>query len=559
MARNPAADWWLPVILALWLSAASALLCSARPFSPAQQKTPYTVHVDSSMVKAPIRVQSNLVVVPVFVLNKQKINLVTHEEWDCVHKEDNISLEKLSPLQPFLFSDCYGDDVRGLAPNDFQLFLDGVKQKIDHLTVEYWDNPVRDNRTFHAENSTTPSSIWSSTDLGASRVSPGLWQSYYDLDFAPSSQQTGCHNIKVQVDRPGMLVLARKTYCAGQTVFDPLYGTEYDKRLQSDLASETRAKIPLSIQVGFVYPETNAARVDIRLDFPWNRLSYRWDLSTWWLRARISILGLVYAKDRTIAARFSDLLYPPYWSTYVRGHLSTAPPSLVALHPSINGQVENMFADKDPAWLPARYETQLDLQPGNYDFYIVLSDGEKFGRVKVPLVIDGYDGKTFALSSVMLCKRYRPAQVAAEEYAAANFAPQYVPFVSGGLRFTPTADMFFRKDLPRFTYGDPKGFHIDDPMLAFFEVYEPMTAGQPAGPVMAQAQLLAAKGDTVLKVFPAVHVTEKAQARGSFWAIPVALKIPWEQFSKGAYRLEVHAVDASGKSTSWQTANFTIQ
>lgn len=119
----------------------------------------------------------------------------------------------------------------------------------------------------------------------------------------------------------------------------------------------------------------------------------------------------------------------------------------------------------------------------------------------------------------MLCKRYRPAQVAAEEYAAANFAPQYVPFVSGGLRFTPTADIQFKQG---------------DALIAYFEIYEPLIAGQAAGPVQAQARVLGANGDT-------------------------ALKIPFDQFKKGDYRLEVHAVDASGKSTSWQTANFTVQ
>lgn len=355
-----------------------------------------------------------------------------------------------------------------------------------------------------------------------------------------------------------MLVFAQNAYCADQTASDPLYATEYDKRLESDLAAETRAKLPLSLQAGFVYARANAVRVDIRLGFPWKSLSHQWDTSTWWLRARISVLGLVYSKGGTIAARFSDLLYPPYWPTFVIGRLSAAPPSLVALHPSINKQVENMFADKDLARLPARYETQLDLPPGHYSLKVVLSDGEKFGRAEAALNIENYNGQQLALSSVMLCKRYRPAKVAVEEYAAANFAPQYVPFVSGGLRFTPTADMTFRKDVPRFIY-DPQSVHVDEPMLAYFEVYEPMIAGQPAGPVVAQAQVVAAKDDTVLKVFPAVHVTEKAQARGSFWATPVALKIPYKQFQKGAYRLEVHATDAAGQTTPWGTANFAVQ
>jgi len=63
----------------------------------------------------------------------------------------------------------------------------------------------------------------------------------------------------------------------------------------------------------------------------------------------------------------------------------------------------------------------------------------------MPLIIEPYDGKQLALSSVALCKTLRSAAVAAKEAAQANFAPRYVPLVSKDILFSPTGDTTFTK------------------------------------------------------------------------------------------------------------------
>jgi hypothetical protein len=89
--------------------------------------------------------------------------------------------------------------------------------------------------------------------------------------------------------------------------------------------------------------------VDLCLRFPWNDLYRKWEPSNWTLYARIGVMGVIRRKDGTVAARFSDLLYPSYWPTFDQGgakyiawekgtaDLSTAIPRLVT--PSTGGKV----------------------------------------------------------------------------------------------------------------------------------------------------------------------------------------------------------------------------
>lgn len=497
----------------------------------------------SRTVQGVIRVKSNLVIAPVWVFYKNRLGPLTSDEARCGLSEA-VAFFRLTPTAPYLPDDCFQDEVRGRAARDFHLFDDGVEQKIQRVTAGAWRVPVRDNVGWHLAISDTSNEIWSSPELGH-LFNPGEGLGFYSLAFQPADLGSGCRRIKVKVDHKGTRVFARSQYCANQSASNNLAGTATGEKLERDLASTDSGTIPLSVQAGAFSTGPGAARVDFVAGFPWERLNRHWDTATSSLRATIGIMGIVYSQDGAVAARFSDLLYPPWWPTFIRGFPQFVPQQPVGTPISpLDGLVEALLERWDWVLMPTRFETQLDLPPGKYTLRAVLSDGEKFGRAEVPLAIDNYGGKELALSSVMLCKRYRDAHVAAVEAAAANFAPQYVPLVSKGIRVDPAPDTRFKK-------GETLG--------TYFEVYEPDLAGKAASPVEAQARVANAKGDSVVKLFPPVHVTEKPQQRGGFWAIPVALKIPYEQFAKGNYRLEVHAMGAKGDTTPWRSADFTIE
>ena len=328
----------------------------------------------------------------------------------------------------------------------------------------------------------------------------------------------------------------------------------------------------MSLQTATFYTGTDTARVDICMQFPWNDLYRSWDLSQWAIYARIGIMGVVRKQDGTVAARFSDLLYPSYWPTFVQGGekikswdqgtealmgganpgaMRNDPEALKLLRILLSGSasgiapdyaaIKALLSSSDVAWLPTRYETQLDIPPGNYDLEVVLSDEEKFGRAEAPLIIDAYDGKQLALSSVALCKRLRSAAVAAKEATQANFAPQYVPLVSKDIWFTPVGDTHFQKG---------------EPLFAYFEAYEPLLSHNSAT-VELRLRILDASTGKLKEDFAPVDAAPYERPGSS--VLRIARKVPIDQLPKGTYRLEVQVMDSTGRSTAWRAANFAVE
>ena len=148
---------------------------------------------------------------------------------------------------------------------------------------------------------------------------PFVTTDFHILGYVPRDAKDGCHRIRVEVNRPNLLVFARDEYCGGQSPSDPLVGTGQGKELDRILASEKRSKIPLSLQAATFYAGGNQPLVDLCLRFPWNDLYRKWEPSNWTLYARIGVMGVIRRKNGTVAARFSDLLYPPYWPTFDQG------------------------------------------------------------------------------------------------------------------------------------------------------------------------------------------------------------------------------------------------
>jgi predicted phage tail protein len=160
----------------------------------------------------------------------------------------------------------------------------------------------------------------------------------------------------------------------------------------------------------------------------------------------------------------------------------------------------------------------------------------------MPLNIDSYDGKQLAISSVILCKRFRDATVAAQEATAVNLAPRYVPLVSKGVQFTPTGDTTFRKGEPSFAY---------------FEVYEPLLTGTPAATVQTQLRITDVKTGQIKVDTGSRSAADWIEPGKS--AIHIAVQIDVAKLPPSTYRLEVQATDSAGKRTVWRAANFTVE
>lgn len=483
------------------------------------------------MPQARISVQSSAVSVPTFVFQrKDLIAQLTNEQLNCLLTASN-DFAALPPSQPFEPTDCGIAEIENLSVRDFRLFQDGAEQKILAVIPEEWQSPVRDNFTWHNATSDTPSGIWSSTDLRADTLRvkfwPQMYSRFYNLVYTPPGSTSGCHRITVAVNKKDAQVFARDEYCAEQSPSDVLSGTKEGAKLQRFLESPRTSKIPLSLQVGAFQMNSEGSRVDVSLQFPWDRLNHSW--VNYRLLARIALRGEVLNSGGAVVARFSDLLYPSYWPTFL-GNMSNSRGS--------SPPAENW----SPAWLPTRYETQLNLLPGTYEVKLALSDDLHFGIAEASLNVPAFDSQKLGMSSVILCKRFRDAHVAAVEAARANFAPQYVPLVSKDTQFTPAGDLLFQED---------------EPLIAYFEVSEPALPTHSDSRVLAHIKIIDSNSGETVNDFNPVDTTSYKKPGSS--TIAIARQIPLAKLPTGTYQIEVEATDDHGSVKTCHSAEFTFE
>ena len=493
----------------VWRKALTILLASSYPWMLcAQEADPFS-----------IRVESNLVLVRAAVVNKAA-ELSSIRYIRCYEALQN-KFRSLVPFpsQPYLPGDCSDWMIYDLSSHDFHVFEDGIEQSIQSVLIEPEPGmTARDNMGRHDEWSNTPQGKWSTTDVHDFAAET---LHLYTIAYVPSKLAEGsCHHLRITVNRAKAIVFAPDQYCyTPHPATDPLLGTHFGKQLEGDLKSDEKPKIPLLAQATFMYVDAHAARVDVVMEFPWDHLKYGCAMNGD-VEANIGILGAVYTGERLIR-RFSDSAFGG-----------------IAWGPHI-GTPDDCAAN--PARLPSRYETQLNLVPGKYDLRVVLSDGAKFGRADVPLKIDDFDGQQLAVSSVALLKRFRNASAAAQEAAHVNLAPDYVPLVSQDRQITPTADATFsRKQL----------------VAAYFEVYDHLLAQQPSLKVQAHVRIVSVQTGAA-KTFDWFDAAEFRRAETTTLAIAKAF--PVNDLPKGEYRLEVQASDSAGRSTPWRAANLTLK
>jgi len=503
-------------------------LCATVLFSPATFALP-----QGGSGPAPIRVESNLIVVPAGVYDKGHLRIFTAGEMAC----DQAAMNAFRALPPterhFLPKNCEENTISGLSAGQFHIFEDGIEQKIESVVTE--PRPyacVRDNLGRHVEWSFTSRGKWSAPDrIGWwCGLNPGY---FYSIRYAPAKPDRGCHKVAVKVDHRRAAVFANESYCySSNPASDPLTGTKFGQQAEGDLArSAEESKISLSLQTTFFFAQANTPRVDIAVEIPGNRLKREWQDGR--AVSSVGALGLVYRADGAAVVRFSDLACC----------FSAVDPFIQ----SSNGDLDELTAESvesrfDRENLPTRYETQLDLPAGQYDLQIVVSDGSKFGRVETPLTIERHDENQFALSSIALCKRVTYASAAIPEAADVNLAPQYIPLISKGLEFTPTGDTTFGRQ---------------DSLFAYYEIYDPLLTSAPGTAVQTRMRIIntitgALETDTGLR-----SAADWMEAGKS--VIPVSEQVAAAKLAKGSYRIEVQASDSAGRSTAWRTATFTVE
>lgn len=503
-----------------------------------------------------IRVEPHQVVVPAFVFVKEIMKTLSQKERDCTLANAE-TFYKIRLSDPYKPADCDQATMRDLTQGDFHVLEDGVEQKIQDVALQRVPIVnVRDSDGWHVEFSATPIGRWSTNDLGPLlvpgdsgtsdgtgwrpgfsnvhssssndliRYLPGDAGYFYRIAYVPPSSQEGsCHKVQVETTRPNAVVFARSEYCnVRHAPSDPLQGTKLGDLLLSDASSGKKGDMQawMRMQTATFLTAAHGGRVDIALTFPWTRFRHEWKQGR--LVANIGVLGLVYDLKGNQVLRFSDF-----------GCCSDDRPDFMRGKHSRDEEMK-----REPTLLPSRYDGQIELPAGEYKLRLVLGDLESFGVAESLFSIEPYDGAALAVSSLILCNRYRDANAAEQEDAAASLAPLYLPLVSKGAEFLPasTSRSSFRR------------------LFAYFDVEDAQVLGGSAK-VQMQLKVVRVKYgevelDLVSRDLSSLFATGSAVAH-------VAQEIGIDKLRPGSYRIEVQASDSLGRTSAARSANFDVE
>ncbi|MGB7555853.1 MAG: VWA domain-containing protein [Candidatus Korobacteraceae bacterium] len=335
---------------------------------------------------------------------------------------------------------------------------------------------------------------------------------YYVLGYAPPPSEEGtCHTLKVKVDRGGTITRWRTGYCNVKPT-DMLAGKPEEKQMENRVTGSQPGTIAASMLAPYFYTSANTARVNLAIEIPPNAIKFEKQKGK--PHATVSVLGLAYKLDGTVAARFSD---------------------------SLNLDFEDKKQVQEFNAKPFHYDTQFDIAAGHYDLKVVFNPegADTFGKLEMPLVIDPYDGKQFTLSAVALSKEIRPVSQMGASLDAALLEDR-TPLVTQGLQLIPSGSDQFKKT-------DRAGFYV--------EIYDSLLTG--ANPPKVGIKMLVVDRKTGEKKIDSGGAAHDAKAGSAL--VPLGLILPVDKLPPGSYRLELKAVDSAGNVSQPRTADFEVE
>lgn len=486
---------------ALLFILAETVACTVASFSLAQTGS-----------APPIKVESHEVVLPIEVIRESRsVGAVIGPDGE-------------PRLEWFL----HFKEVTGLSAKSVHVFDDAAKMVIQHFSVEKalgWE--VRDNFGHHLAYSCTPRGIWVGPDTTSSGTINESRVHTYLVTYVPPPSPTGsCHRISIKVDRRHTTVVAPSQYCNTEDpLSDPLKETGLGNKLLAMTNSDKFGGIPLSVVATAFAGPSRAGRVNLVVGMPADLLDRHWDGIH--LVTSIAVLGLIFDRKGTLVSRFSDTACAPAEES--NGYEGP-------IQPLANGQKEVEDVD-----IPAGYMTQLDLNPGDYQLELLLTDGEKFGRARASLTVDNFSAAALSLSGIALCKWYHKPS---PDERGPTRAPQYVPLMFDAQEFTPEGDTRFKKGEQLMTYVELYGSELR----------------APAAPKLYLEMKITDEKTNELKIGTGLRpVDSPVRLDSQPPAIPVVWEMDVAKLPPGGYRLEAQASDSTGNKTEWRAALFTVK
>ena len=376
----------------------------------------------------------------------------------------------------------------------------------------------------------------------------------YVVGYVPPALKPGkCHEVRVVVENHDV-GLDRNQYCAVPSANDvdeaTQEGTDVGTKMRTFADSEASGSVKVSARafafwssrVPYVITQNAAggstaapgsdlsfavegrdskapSRVHVAVEFVTPR---KYQVINCGQNQAVHVLGIAYKENHQIAGQFGN--------TFT---CDASARKLLEVHGSKDFELGS----------PNRLDAQMDLGPGDYDLRVVVSDGDKeFGKVRVPLHVESFDGQQLATSDIVLSGLPRDAAKALDELAFLAPAPLVPsPLISKNVQYFPDTET----RIPRHTR-----------LPVYFEIYEPLLKQQTTEVYMHLKVSNLKTGSVVL---------DSGLIGAANWVlpgdpvIPIGFSLGTQNLDKGDYRVDVQASDAAGRASSWRQANFTLE
>jgi VWFA-related protein len=419
----------------------------------------------------------------------------------------NLTSERQSDFQDTL--DALNKANVGVYPVDPSAFKPAVSATATRMASGSQASPVL--YAFAAKTGGFP--IVNTNDLlgGMQKASAELDECYV-LGYIPPhpGREGSYHRIRVKVDRGGTEVRARNGYSEGKSL-DLLAGKTEGLALEAKVASFEAGEIPVTLSAPYFYVKPGIARVNLALSIPASAVKFERRGDNY--RSQISVVGIAYRDDGSVAARLSDTSSLDYEKDEIK---------------------EVRKADLS-------YQTSFKIAPGDYTFKLAVGTGdEKFGKYVVPLSIEPFSGKQFTLSGPAFGDRSNPSPLSSADIDQ-KLIEGSTPMVASGLQVIPSSKNRFTKEMQPVVY---------------VEVYDPLL--ESTSPQLGILYEIVNR-QTHQKVYSSDTLYVSQNIHQGNPLVPVVFKLPMEQLPAGNYEITIWARDSAGGITAPQTGNFSIE
>jgi VWFA-related protein len=330
---------------------------------------------------------------------------------------------------------------------------------------------------------------------------------YYVLGFQSNNPKHdgAFRKLEIKTDLKGVTLKHQSGYLDRRPI-DALASSKQEKSLLDAAASPAAAtQLPLIFRASYFYDSPRLVRVMISAKIHMAKVALKKKGSQ--LGDDLSVMGVAYAEDGNVSARFSE-----------------------TLHLTVDKDKEQDFRKSNIG-----YRNYFRLRPGRYRLKVVTSDeANNLGSLEQSLELPAMQENGMATSSLVLAERLQGLPDLIRELQA-KLLDDSEPLTFSGLQISPSIE---------------NRLAVNSPLPVFFKLYN--VGGPNRQNLISKAKLLGEKGEA-FSLPDAISLDRDTMSRMGDEAV-VGLNLPFKGVPSGKYTLVIEISEAgSSRSAKAQT------